>query len=280
MKGTLKPMPSSALAFSKSASAGTPVVFLHGLLRNRDCFAPLFPALAARQAIYRVDQAGHGASPRLDSYRVVDHLPGLAEFLRRELDGEPAVLYGHSMGAMLAAALGAEFPELACAVVLEDPPFHTMGERIADTPLLEFFRALQPYAGRRASWKELAAVRVPVAGHTEPVALGQVRDSTQVRFMARCFAEADPRVLDTVLEGRWLDGYSPKQVFGELRCPALLLQADPAAGGMLSDEDAAMGMRLAADLSVVRLAGVGHQAHWQDAPAVIRHLFAFLESLR
>ena len=280
MKGTLKRMPSSALAFSKSASAGTPVVFLHGLLRNRDCFAPLFPALAARQAIYLVDHAGHGASPRLDSYRVVDHLPGLAEFLRRELDGEPAVLYGHSMGAMLAAALGAELPELVCAVVLEDPPFQTMGERIAGTPLQGFFRAVQPYVGRPVSWQELAAVPVPVAGHIEPVALGQVRDATQVRFMARCFAETDPRVLDSVVEGHWLDGYDPQRVFSELRCPALLLQADPVAGGMLTDEDAAMGVRLAADLIVERLPGVGHQAHWQDAPAVTRHVFAFLESLR
>ena len=280
MKGTLKPMPSSALAFSKSASAGTPVIFLHGLLRNRDCFAPLFPALAARQAIYLVDHAGHGASPRLDSYRVVDHLPGLSEFLRRELDGEPAVLYGHSMGAMLAAALGAEYPELVCAVVLEDPPFHTMGERIAGTPLLGFFQALQPFVGMHASWQELAAVRVPVAGNAESLPLGQVRDLTQVRFMARCFAETDPRVLDTVVEGSWLDGYDPNRVFSELRCPALLLQADPVAGGMLTDEDAAGCARLAADLSVVRLPGVGHQAHWQDAPAVTRHFFAFLESLR
>ena len=250
-------------------------MFLHGLMRNRDCFAPLFPGVfgGARRRVYSVDQAGHGDSPRLDSYRVIDHLPGLVEFLRNKIDG-PAVLYGHSMGAMLAAALGAAHPELARAVVMEDPPFQTMGRRLAGTPLEAYFRAIQPCVGSGMAWRELAAVRIGEQ------TVGQMREASQVRFMARCIAQVDPRVLEPVLQSAWLDGYEPEEICGALRCPALLLQSDPAAGGMLTDDDAAMAARQAGDLTLVRLAaGTAHQAHWQDAAAVTRHLLAFLESL-
>ena len=257
------------LAYRKYSGEGVPIVFLHGLLRNRDCFAPLYPAVLPRHAVYSIDHAGHGDSARLESYRVIDHLPGLISFLESEA-GTSAILYGHSMGAMLAAAAAAAARlDLVRAVVLEDPPFHTMGRRLAGTALEAYFRAIQPHVGTGASWQELAAVRVGER------TLGEMREDSQLRFMARCFAQVDPRVLDPVLSGQWLDGYEQRA----LRCPVLLLQSDPAAGGMLTDEDASAAVRVGADVTLARLAGIGHQAHWQDAPTVTRHLLAFLESL-
>jgi pimeloyl-ACP methyl ester carboxylesterase len=254
-----------------SGGAETPLVFLHGLLRDRTCFAPLFPAVTPHFNVHSVDEAGHGQSPRLERYRLIDQLPGLVEFLRTV--EEPAILYGHSMGAMLAAAVAAAHPELVHAVVLEDPPFHTMGRRLAGTELEAYFRAIQPYIGARVSWRELSQVKI--GGQT----LGAIREPAQIRFMAACIMAVDPRVLEPVLSGEWLDGYDPESILSSLRCPALLFQSDPAAGGMLTGEDAAAATRLAADLTLVRLPGIGHQAHWQDAPAISRHLLAFLLSL-
>jgi pimeloyl-ACP methyl ester carboxylesterase len=273
MKVTLKPMSTTGLAYWKSGGPGTPIVFLHGLLRNRNCFSPLFPAVAPRHGIFSVDHGGHGESPRLASYRVVDHLPGLVEFLRGEISGRPAILYGHSMGAMLAAALAARHPDLVHAAILEDPPFHTMGNRLAGTALHDYFRAIRPVVGTGLPASELARVRVD--GQT----LGQLREPSQLRFLSRCFAEADPGVLDPVLNGSWLDGYDPSEVWRNLSRATLVLQSDPAAGGMLTDDDAAAFVSSAGDATLVRLSGIGHQAHWQDAPAVTRHLLAFLGSL-
>jgi pimeloyl-ACP methyl ester carboxylesterase len=266
-------MSTTGLAYWKSGGAGAPIVFLHGLLRNRNCFAPLFPAVSPQHEVFSVDHAGHGESPRLESYRVVDHLPGLVDFLRRELSGQPAILYGHSMGAMLAAAVAAEHPELIRAAILEDPPFHTMGNRLLGTPLHTYFQAIQPYLGTGLPARELASVRVD--GQT----LGQLREPSQLRFLARCFAAVSPGVLDPVLAGSWLDGYDPGEVWRKLRRPVLLLQSDPAAGGMLTDDDAAAFVSSAGDATLVRLSGIGHQAHWQDAAAVTRHLSGFLGSL-
>lgn len=267
------------------SSSASPWVFLHGLLRQGSDGAPLFGSVAPpRYSIHAPDHAGHGRAPRLDpplTYRVVDQLPRLSAFLANQVPGaSPAVVYGHSMGAMLAAALAAAHPERVRAVILEDPPFHTMGSRLAGTLLHRYFLAIQPHVGNAAlTAAELGAVRVPTSA-TETAPLATVREAAQLRYMAHCFSQADPRLLDPVVNGRWLDGYDVEAVWRGVKCPALLLQSDPAAGGMLTDEDVAAAVRLGADVTAVRLApGVGHQAHWQDTAGVVRHMLAFMESL-
>lgn len=257
----------------------TPWVFLHGLLRQGSDGAPLFGAVAPRYEIHTPDHAGHGLAERLDSYRVVDQLPRLSTFLAADVSGK-AIIYGHSMGAMLAAALAAAHPERVRAIVLEDPPFHTMGSRLPGTALHGYFQAVRPHIGDPSlSPARLGAVRVPVSA-TASATLAEVREAAQIRYMARCFGLADPRLLDTVIAGAWLDGYDVESVWRGVRCPALLLQSDPAAGGMLTDDDVVAATRLGADVTAVRLPnGVGHQAHWQDTAAVLRHMLAFMESL-
>ncbi|MCC6536523.1 MAG: alpha/beta fold hydrolase [Bryobacterales bacterium] len=114
------------LAYWKSPQTGEPFLFLHGLLRRAGCFAPLYPALAHRWEVYSIDQAGRGDSPQLDAsaYRVLDHLPSLERFVDEVMPQErPAVVYGHSMGAMLALALAVARPSRVRAIVLEDPRF-------------------------------------------------------------------------------------------------------------------------------------------------------------
>lgn len=264
------------LAYWKSPQTGEPFLFLHGLLRRAGCFAPLYPALAHRWEVYSIDQAGRGDSPRMDSpYRVLDHLPSIEKFVGEELRMKgPVVIYGHSMGAMLALAFAALRPSLVRAIVLEDPPFQTMGTRLPGSALDAYFRAIAPQVGRGLSARELGDTVLPGG-----VTLRFQRDEAELRFMARAFAMADPRVMTSVLDGTWVQGYDEKSMWQRLACPALLFQSDAAQGGMLTDEDAAAACRLSPHVSLVRLPGIGHNAHWQDAPLVARYLTAFLESL-
>ena len=65
----------------------------------------------------------------------------------------------------------------------------------------------------------------------------------------------------------------------QVTCPALLLQADHTAGGMLTDEDAAEAERLMSDCSRVRLPKVGHLIHWRATESCLRLVNSLLESL-
>lgn len=250
---------------------GEALVMLHGVLRNGGCFAPLLAGLETRHQVHALDLRGHGGSPAGARYRVVDYVPDVIQYLRAEVCG-PAVLYGHSLGAMVSAAVAAEAPELVKAIVMEDPPFHTMGERMRGTALQGYFEMIARFAGSC----------LPVGELTRVLAenwVGPPRDATTLRFLASCLRRVRPEVVEPIVAGEWLDGYPIDAVFRGVRCPALLMQCDGAVGGMLVDEDACAFVELAADCTLSVLRGVGHQAHWMATGEVSRRTLEFLASL-
>lgn len=263
---------------------GPPLVLLHGVTRRWQTFLPILPVLQARWRVVAFDFPGHGRSePAADGdYHVVGYVRAAVAFLRRAVS-EPAVVYGHSLGAMVTAAVAAEVPERVRAIVLEDPPFDTMGERIRRTPLHSYFAGAQPLAGSQEPVPELAS-RVADLEFVHPETgvakrLGDLRDAAAVRFTASCLRRLDPGVLEPIVAGRWLDGYDRDSLLRQIQCPVLLMQADPAAGGMLTDEDAAAVSALVADCTHVRLRGAGHLLHWERTQELSNVVTSFLETV-
>ena len=253
------------------------VLFLHGLNRGGACWAPLVRA-ADWGGVIAPDHPGHGSGERLARYRVLDYLPSVL----RHVEAHPGcVVFGHSLGAMLALAAAAERPAHVKAVILEDPPFHTMGRRLPGTDLHSYFEALITMASHGLPLPE-AARRIGALEFRAGQAtrrIRDVRDATQLRLMAAFLRHVDPRAVEAVLDGGWLDGYDEQVLMRRVRCPVLLFQSDPASGGMLTDEDAAALVANGADITHVRLAGAGHQSHWQNPALVVNHALAFVTSL-
>lgn len=107
-------------------------------------------------------------------------------------------------------------------------------------------------------------IRVPIpAGGFKR--LGELRDRASLHWSAECLTHLDPEVLTPVIESRWLDGYDVAGIFARIHCPVLLLQADPTAGGVLTDDDTQLALRSIADCRWVRFPGTGHQIH-RDRP--------------
>lgn len=257
-------------------------MLLHGVTRRWQTFLPLVPTLAPRWELHGLDFRGHGASQPTDGgYLVVDFVQDVVGLLN-ELNG-PAVIYGHSLGAMVTAAVAAEVPEKVRAIVMEDPPLNTMGPRFAETNFYSHFCGIQKFAGDQrevaAVAKELAELRVVDPASGNETKLGGLRDGPSLRFMASCLQKLDPGVLVPIVESRWLDGYDIDGIFSGLQCPALLVQADMAAGGMLSDDDSMHVEKLASDLTRVKLPGVGHTVHSTQTERLSNLLLGFLESL-
>jgi pimeloyl-ACP methyl ester carboxylesterase len=265
--------------------SGPPLVLLHGVTRRWQDYVSLLPALTSRWHVHALDFRGHGKSERTPgAYRVADYVADAVALLR-DLD-EPAVVYGHSLGAMVAAAGAAAEPGRVRAVVMEDPPFDTMGARIDRTPYVAQFRGTRDAVLASGGSVDglaarLADVRLPAPGGAAgaTIRMGDVRDAVALRFLARCLVDVDPELLTPIIEGRWLDGYARQDVLRGIACPALLMQADPAAGGMLSDADAAEAAGLMPRGLLVRVPNAGHQIHWAQPDAVLRLTNGFLESL-
>jgi pimeloyl-ACP methyl ester carboxylesterase len=256
-------------------------LLLHGVTRRAADWEPLFPMLKEWGTVIALDQRGHGESPRADRYLVMDYLADAERFVRDEVD-QPLVVVGHSLGAMVAAALAAALPDRVRAVVLEDPPFQTMGNRILGTAWQAQFRGMREVVRRGGDAEEmtsgLAEIRLPSddGGFRR---LGDLRDESSLAWSASCLSHIDPEVLTPVIEGRWLDGYDLTHVLAGIRCPTLLLQADPSTGGTLTDADLDLALDSIATCRHVRFPGRGHNLHLDSPGEVWRAMQPFLNSI-
>ena len=127
------------LNFATGPRNGPAIVFFHGVTRRWQSFVPLIPALSTRWHIHALDHRGHGQSSRAKfGYLVRDYVHDAVAFVQQQVQG-PVVLYGHSLGAMVAAGVAAELPQQVQGAILEDPPFETMGPQISQSALLSYF---------------------------------------------------------------------------------------------------------------------------------------------
>ena len=105
-----------------AAGAGDPaLLFLHGWCGDRTFFAPQFDYFAPTHRVVSVDLPGHGKSEVPEEYSIEAFASRVAE-LASELGLGRSVVFGHSIGAMVALALSQSAPELVGAVALIDPP--------------------------------------------------------------------------------------------------------------------------------------------------------------
>ena len=265
------------LHYVELGGEGPTLVLLHGVTRCGKDWEPLLPGLIDAWRVVAFDQRGHGGSERADSYLVTDYVDDVVRWIRDELAG-PLIVFGHSLGAMVAAAVAAELPHRVRGIVLEDPPFHTMGNRIAGSAWQTQFIGMREAARRGgtvvAITDALADIRIPVNGGGFK-RLGELRDRSSLNWSAQCLSQIAPELLTPVIEGRWLDGYDVADILASIRCPTLLLQGDPTAGGALTDADAASAVAALSSCQHVRFSGCGHQLHRDRPQEVLQALRQF-----
>jgi pimeloyl-ACP methyl ester carboxylesterase len=272
----------SDLNVAVGPNTGPPLLLLHGVLRRWQDFVPLASALVPRWQVFALDFRGHGKSARRPGrYRIAEVVQDAVTILH-DVVPEPAIIYGHSMGALVALAAAARAAWQTRAVVLEDPPAPRLLANIRETPFFALFSAMKSLAGRKEPVATLARLVAEVRILTtdgRAVALGEVRDPTSLRFSARCLQDVDPDVLTPVLEGRWLEGYDVDMVSRAVQCPVLLLRGEEHLGGMLPQADVAALTGRIADCTVVGVPGAGHLLHWMATDVVLRLTLGFLEAL-
>ncbi len=258
------------LNYAEGPSSGPPLVLLHGTSARWQNFLPVIPALGWRWHLYAPDFRGHGRSGRGGAYRLADYAQDTARFLR-EVVREPAVLLGWSLGATVAVQIAAEMPEAVWGIMLGDPAFPNLP-------------AVLPGGGIHAVCDALRDLLR--AGHTRDeliAALARTQPGTNaaaLRASATAYLQLDPDVFTGFIDGRVWDGYDHDALLARIGCPAMLLQADPTAGGIIPDTMADHAAALLADCALVRLPGVGHHSKFIPPLVFVPVVTDFLESLR
>jgi pimeloyl-ACP methyl ester carboxylesterase len=240
--------------------AGRPtLVFAHGLTDSGRCWLPVAEPLAADYEIVLYDARGHGRSEAPEHGYTYDLLAEDMAGLIRGLGLDRPVVIGHSMGAATAGLAAARYPDLARAIVLEDPPTSMRFESAESAAHAAQWRA-DLIADKARSPEELIA-----KGHAQSPKWSEA----ELGPWAEAKQQVSPHTLDIVRA----PGTPWYELIEQVECPVLLVTGNPAAGAIVSPEfAAALALRWRAG-QVAHIAGAGHCIR-RDAYA------AFMETLR
>ncbi|AWH37401.1 alpha/beta hydrolase [Stenotrophomonas sp. ZAC14D1_NAIMI4_6] len=106
------PLSSNQQAHCLDQGAGEPLVLIHGVGMQAAAWGPQIAAFAQQYRVIAVDMPGHGQSTRLPGEPgLTDYVAWMVEFISA-LQLGPVNLAGHSMGALIAAGVAIERPDL------------------------------------------------------------------------------------------------------------------------------------------------------------------------
>jgi pimeloyl-ACP methyl ester carboxylesterase len=118
--------PCGPLVARRSGGSGPPVLLLHGLPASGRVWGGAFDRLGTGHRLLVPDLLGFGDSPWPPSgYTLEGHAAAVvAAMAAAGVDDAPAVVAGHSFGALVALALAHHHPRLVGALVLVSPPLY------------------------------------------------------------------------------------------------------------------------------------------------------------
>jgi pimeloyl-ACP methyl ester carboxylesterase len=249
------------------AGAARPLLLVHGLGASGAVWQALARRLVAGGpgrtdgpgwAPIAPDLPGHGQSEPPAGGAAGYTPEALAGALAGALDalGVPRVAaVGHSLGALVALALAVHHPQRVTAVVLLDPPLD---------------------AGRRnPDVAEVYRLRDGPPGALEAYLAENTGSPLAARALAPIFRQADGTAFRTYLDeppgAPWAWDEAP-----HVPVPALVVQADAAAGGVLGDEAAEGFVARLPRGQLLRLAGARHAVHASHPVEVARAVLDFL----
>lgn len=242
------------------------LVLAHGFSDNGMCWLPVAQALSADYDVILPDARGHGLSSRVQPGQVANRAADLAAFISA-LGVERPVVGGHSMGGITASVVGAHHPDLARALILEDPAW--FDRRPEQAPLVRedspWHKELQDYAGQTVE-EVMEKCRAASPRWAE----------IELRPWAESKKQLDLNVFmmrDSLMELDW------KEIARRISVPTLLVTADVDKGGIVSPENAQKARELNPLIRVAHIAGVGHSIRRENFSAYMAAVTGFLSTL-
>ncbi|MEA2474849.1 MAG: hypothetical protein QOE06_2764 [Thermoleophilaceae bacterium] len=167
---------------------GRPLVLVHGTASTKAIWDEVLEALGEGFRTIRYDRRGYGASGAPEGYTsttVEEHGDDLIALLRR-LDAAPALLCGHSFGAMTCLDVIVREPQLVSAAVLAEPPMLWLASGGAEA-MSGLRAAIEEGAAAHGSDGAIAAFTREVCGPQALEVVGRERAMSALQY-PRAFA--------------------------------------------------------------------------------------------
>jgi len=274
---TLKGDPRLAHYDSGGGAAGEPpIVLLHQSLARSEDWENIFPRLATRYRTVAYDARGHGRSGRATDYSLRAFADDTLRMLR-EIVKEPALLVGHSLGALAALVAAGDAPDLVRGIVLEDPAlgyakawdpakYMTLREGIASTEPGVLAKAVSKFP-------------LPSPGPHGERTYGELRGFFAAERVVTYFRDVDPAFIDARTAGDASATGLITDAIAKVRAPVLVLAGEPRLGGAV-DDPSEWRLKKLPDVTVKRFPGSGHLLHGFRPEQFIENIEPFLRKLR
>ncbi len=240
-----------------AAPPAPPLLLLHGLGVAGSVWVPFARRLLPDYAAVAPDLRGHGRSDEPpEGYEPADYARDLAG-LCTALGIAAAPALGHSLGALVAVALADLRPELVSALILVDPP---LDAAIPPTDVERVYRLRHAPPGELEAYLRAA----DPGGH-----------AAQAAALARLFRQAADAAFETILAtppDRW-DAWERAPRVAQ---PTLVVQADPAHGGILGPAAASAFVARLPRGRLVTIPGATHAVHGSHPAALATAILDFL----
>jgi N-formylmaleamate deformylase len=247
-----------------------PLVLVHGFSDNGLCWTPVARELEADYDVIMPDMRAHGLSARVPPGDKVDMAADLAELIRI-LGLERPMICGHSMGALVTYQIGVRFPELASALVLEDPPWWlsrpdqtSPPDEPADNPIAIWAKSLA-----NQTLDELL-VRYRKDHPTWPEEL--------LRPMCESKKQLDATITDILTSRIHAQEVNWLTTLQNVTHPMLVFVGSPELGGIVTPEVVAKARELNPNVNFVVVPDVGHLIRFDRYTIFIDALRTFLNS--
>ncbi len=263
------------------------VVMVHGVTDNGLCWTDVSLRLQNSYDIYMLDTRAHGLSDPFtitdDGETLMKDVVGFAEAMKFE----KPILMGHSMGAATVMRVGAEYPNLAKAVIMLDPglPRKNSGEQSAPVSR----QGVPPRVQQRETEADPLAFRMFADperlvdqnnySYNDLVAKGRKENPKWSDNDVKYWALSKKQYHGPYSDAAWQAMHGTMRTEGALAAIAvksLILKADSSPEGRQSNEEAVEGM---VRVKLVHIEGAGHNLHHDELDQTIKEIDIFLNEL-
>jgi N-formylmaleamate deformylase len=260
----------------------TAAVLVHGFSDNANCWPRLSRDLQEHYDVVLPDARGHGLSARIAPGETVDLAADLAGVIRT-LGLRHPVVVGHSMGAATAAQLGARFPDLVRALILEDPPWRPYPEAPAlvnigpgNLEATQLKPAVPtPDANPLKRWIDSLAGLTPDKIAEE----NSAEHATWPKDVLLSWSEAKSQLDRNFFLREEAHPMTWPEIVEAIHCPTLLIISDPDRGGIVTSSLARDIADRNTAFTTVQIDGVGHHIRFEAYDRYRDAVFNFLAKL-
>jgi pimeloyl-ACP methyl ester carboxylesterase len=264
--------------YYRTGDKNKPAVFLlHGITDSGRCWSRMAADLAGSYDVMMTDARGHGHSSTSAAEVSIALLAEDAVAVIRASELQKPFLIGHSMGAVTAATVAANHPDVVRAIVLEDPPL--LDKPPSQDDINRSLVGTNEEQPAPLGWQWLFELRA--LPREERIARGYALNPTWVQEEIIPWADSKAEMNIAFLEPahaavmafRW------REIIACIQCPILLITGDPHLGAVVTPETAQQAAALWKQGEVVHIAGAGHNIRRDRYAEMMGDVEAFLNKV-